>query len=59
MNKFIQGAGFGLDINLFVDQEEAEKYLCCMCWKILKNPLQIHTADPTRACYSCYTDNIR
>ena len=50
----------GYNPKLFINQEVARKYLCTICSKVLKDPVQIpQTADPKRACKDCYKENIR
>ena len=50
---------FGYSINRFQDPDVAKKYTCSICTNVLKNPVQIDTAEPKLACYKCYTDNLR
>ena len=50
---------FGYLINRFQDPEAAKKYTCSICTNVLKDPVQIDTAEPKLACYNCYTDNLR
>ena len=50
---------FGYLINRFQDPGAAKKYTCSICTNVLKDPVQIDTAEPKLACYNCYTDNLR
>ena len=45
---------------IFLDQEAASKYACCMCKNVLKKAIQIpDQRDPKRACYECYIHKIQ
>ena len=60
MNRDHPNRRIGYNPKLFINQEVARKYLCTICSKVLKDPVQIpQTADPKRACKDCYKENIR
>lgn len=51
----------GYDLDIFDESRMAiEKYKCAVCRKVLKNAIQLPDLNiPTRACRTCYTENIR
>ena len=49
----------GYDLEIF-NEDDIEKYKCCICRKVIKYAIQLPQLDrPTRACLTCYTGNIR
>ena len=49
----------GFDLEIF-NENDIEKYKCCICRKVIKDAIQLPQLDrPTRACLTCYTANIR
>lgn len=50
----------GYELLLFEEGQHTEKYKCTLCRKLLKKSLQLLNGPvPKRACYMCYTENIR
>ena len=50
----------GYELSLFEEGQHTEKYKCTLCRKVLKKSLQLLNGPvPKRACYMCYTENIR
>ena len=54
-------ASGGYDLEIFDESEiRIEKYKCVVCRKVLKNAIQLPNSNiPSRACLTCYTENIR
>ena len=51
--------GYNLDIFDEVEMR-IEKYKCAVCKKVLKNAIQLPDLNaPSRACFTCFTANIR
>ena len=49
----------GYDLEIF-NEDDIEKYKCCICGKVIKDAIQLPQLDrPRRACLTCYTGNIR
>ena len=50
----------GFNVNIFINSQEVDKFICTICKNVLRNAVQIpESNDPKRACLDCYKDNIR
>ena len=50
----------GYNLRLFINAEEARKYICPICKNVLRNSVQVSNSSiGTRVCKNCCEDNIQ